>query len=242
VRLTVPIRGFGGPQVVRGIGFGRLVIVGVTTLGSSASGLARAAGQVVGYLEGVERDGGLEQRRSQPGSHPQDIALAGSSNAASVGGYYADSAERVGVWRGRGAAGFGLGYSVEPEVFERLLLGRHPHSGIQLVGSQGSNGRTAHRSPTSGSRRRTRLTADEVAGLVGVDVSYIRRIAARTARIRGEQRLAVRCGELAPELPVSFLDADKDPKGRWSFRRDEVERFAVQRGEAKVVLGYDITW
>jgi len=242
VGLIVPIGGFGGPQVVRGFGFGQLLIVGVTTLGSSASGLARAAGQVVGYLEGVEQENGLEQRRSQPGSQPQDIELAGPSAGASVGGYYADSAERPGVWRGSGTAEFGLGHSVEPEVFERLLLGRHPHSGTQLVGSQGSNGRTDHHSPASGSRRRGPLTADQVADLVGVDVSYIRRIAALTARIRTQQRIAARSGEMAPELPSSFLDADKDPKGRWSFRRDEVERFAAQRSEAKVVLGYDITW
>ena len=95
--LVVPIGRFGGPQVVRRFGFGELVIVGVTTLGSPASGATRAAGQVVGYLEGAERDGGLEQRRSQSGSHPQDVELAGLSASASVGDYYADSAERPGV-------------------------------------------------------------------------------------------------------------------------------------------------
>jgi conjugative relaxase-like TrwC/TraI family protein len=242
VSLVVPIGGFGGPQVVRGFRFGQLVIVGVTTLGSSASGLARAAGQVVGYLEGVEQEGGLEQRRSQPGSQPQIVELGGPSNPASVGSYYADSADRPGVWRGSGAVEFGLGHSADPEVFERLLLGRHPHSGIQLVGSQGSNGRTDHHSPAAGKRRRGPLTADQVADLVGVDVSYIRRIAARTARIRTQQRIAARSGEMAPELPGSFLDAEKDSNGRWSIRRDEAERFAAQRAEAKVVLGYDITW
>ena len=50
------------------------------------------------YLEGVEQDGAVEQRRSQPGSQPQPVTCN------SPGSYYADSAERPGVWRGTVAA------------------------------------------------------------------------------------------------------------------------------------------
>ncbi len=230
---------FGGPQVGHVGKREGVVIVGVTTLGSTAGGLGRAVGQVVDYLEGAERDGSIEKRRSQAGSSPHDIDIG---VPAGPGSYYADSAERPGVWRGNGADHFALGSSLDAEIFRRVLRGQDPATGTQLIGSQGSNGRAAHHSPAPGLRNRQRLTADEVADVVGVDVSYVRRLAARTASVRAAQTEASKRGELPPELPTSYIDASKDPNSRWLISRDEAERFAAGRDEARVVMGYDITW
>ncbi len=98
---------------------GHVVIVGVTTLGSTKGGLGRAVGQVVDYLEGVDRDGNVEKRRSQPGSRPHSSEM---ERTAAPGAYYADSAERPGRWLGSGADHFALGPSVDPQMFDRVLL------------------------------------------------------------------------------------------------------------------------
>lgn len=216
------------------------MIVSVTTLGSTSSGTSRAANQVVNYLEGTDAEGSIEQRRSQPGS------LADNAHEPSnVGGYYADSAERPGTWRGDGATHLGLTGTVNPEPFLRLLQGQHPHTGQQLVGPQGSNGRTTHQPPPRASRHdkpTDLLSAIDVANLANVDVSYIRRIANKTDRLRLDQLSATTKGELPPETPTTFLDASKDHNGSWLIRRDEAQRFAATRSETKVVLGYDVTW
>jgi len=86
------------------------------------------------------------------------------------------------------------------------------------------------------------LSAAEVADIAGVDVSYIRRIAARTSEIRVAQVSADLSGEIGPETPSSYLDATKDDEGRWKVSREETERFSSGRREPQVVLGYDITW
>ena len=132
--------------------------------------------------------------------------------------------------------------SVDAEAFARVLHGRHPVTGALLVSAQGSNGRAEHDPASWRRRRRQTLTVGDAAELVGVDASYIRRLATRTAAIRAEQDAAERSRMPGPDLPAAYLDGAKDVDGRWWFDRDEVERFAESRRPARVVLGYDVTW
>ncbi len=209
------------------------MIVSVTTLGSTSGDVGRAVAQVVEYLEGA--DG----RRSAPGSRPQPLELEGDRGPV---GYFADSAERPGVWRGDGATAFELGESVDAEAFARVLHGQHPATGESLMSAQGSNRRTEHEPASWRRRNRHTLSVADAAELVGVDASYIRRIATRTATIRTEQEAAERSRMPGPDLPAAFLDGSKGADGRWRFDREEVERFAESRRPARVVLGYDVTW
>ncbi len=209
------------------------MIVSVTTLGSTSGDVGRAVAQVVEYLEGV--DG----RRSAPGSRPQALELKGDRGPV---GYFADSAERPGVWRGDGAAAFGLGSTVDAAAFARVLHGQHPHTGESLVSAQGSNGRAEHDPAAWRRRRRYTLSVADAAELVGVDASYIRRIATRTTAVGAEQDAAERSRMPGPDLPAAYLDGAKDADGRWRFDREEVVRFAESRQSARVVFGYDVTW
>ena len=227
------------------------MIVSVTTLGAKAGAVGSAADHIVGYLEGDQAS--KRQRTSDSpsrgGSAPPEVdgITSGLSTSGQAHGYYADSAEATGRWRGRGAAtdGFDLGTDVEAEAFRRVLLGQDPHSGEQLLSAAGSAGRSrGHaRGPSKlGSDPTEMLTMAQVAQIAGVDVSYVRRLAANTAEVRRAQEAANRSGEVGPETPASFLDAHKDAQGRWVATRGEAERFAAGRSEPQVVLGYDITW
>ena len=227
------------------------MIVSVTTLGAKAGAVGRAADHVVGYLEGNQA---AERQRtsdspSRAGSAAPGVAgvSAGLSESGHGQGYYADSADVPGKWRGRGsgADGFDLGTTVEAEAFRRVLLGQDPYSGERLVSAAGSAGRArgyAHGLSKAETDPSEILTTAEVAETAGVDVSYVRRLAAKTAEIRLAQSAANRSGEIGPETPTSFLDAAKDVQGRWVVTREEAERFAAGRNEPQVVLGYDITW
>ncbi len=244
----VPIAKQGGPQVVDEQEE-QPVIVSITTLGASAGGVTRAAGQVVNYLEGNQS----AQRRltsdspSRGGSLAPDVAPITKGLSQQTGGYYADSAKAAGIWRGQGTTvdGFDLGTSVDHQAFSRLLLGQDPNTGEQLIKATGSNGRARGHShnlsvvPADPSKS---LTAAEVADIVGVDVSYIRRLATKTAAIKAAQTLASEAGEPKPATPTSYLDATKDKIGAWSISQGEAERFAATRSQRQVVLGYDITF
>jgi len=225
------------------------MIVSVTTLGANAGAVGRAAGNVVGYLEGAANsaDNATEKRRSQPGSRADRSPAPAEGTTSGIGAYYADSAEVAGTWRGRGASaeGFDLGDTVDAETFRRVLLGQDPHSGDQLVAATGSAGRSrghARGPSTRESDLSEILTTARVAEITGVDVSYVRRLAAKTSEIRMVQASADLAGTVGPETPASFLDAIKDAEGRWAVTRGEAERFAAGRREPQVVLGYDITW
>ena len=158
-------------------------------------------------------------------------ALAALENEASIGSYYADSALREGQWHGRGAERLIPVESrgrVEPLMLERVLLGQDPVTGERRIGTQGANARAhAERQPSQVDPTLTRLSASEAAALAGVDASYIRRIAARTAA--------------AEELPGTYLVGVKERSG-WVFERSEVERFAAQRSGQATVLGFDLTF
>jgi conjugative relaxase-like TrwC/TraI family protein len=217
--------------------------VSVTTLGASAGEEGRAADQIVGYLQGQQqtRGAGSANRRSRPGSLGADASQIASALARpdGPGGYYADSAEVPGRWRGSGSGpdGHDLGGIVEPEAFRRVLLGQDPNTGHELISLRTSTGgQQATTSPTG-----ERLTPREAAGELGVSQSYVQRLVKRTAEIRSQQAAASAAGGLAPELPSTYLDAVNE-NGRWYIDRAELDRFADGRKEAQVVMGYDITW
>ncbi|MEZ5410181.1 MAG: MobF family relaxase [Acidimicrobiales bacterium] len=223
----------------------------VTTLGASAGDVRRAVDNIVGYLEGTDqsRNGSVEARRSQKGSAAPDTAplTQALNGSGGPGGYYADSAESPGKWRGTGTEPehFDLGPGVDPEAFRRVLLGQDPWTGEQLVQANGSNGRARGKSrnlSTSQHDPDELLDTKQVAKLVGVDPSYIKRLVKDTAQVRGAQRHADAQGMPRPDTPAAYLDATKDAQGHWVIARGEAERFAESRKEAKVVLGYDITW
>ncbi|MEZ5229768.1 MAG: MobF family relaxase [Acidimicrobiales bacterium] len=227
------------------------MLVSVTTLGASPGEVRRSVDQIVGYLEGDRQsrsqqvsDAPARKGSAAPDTAPLIQALSGSGGPR---GYYADSAEAPGKWRGSGTEPehFDLGRDVHPEALRRVLLGQDPWTGEQLVMANGSNGRARGKSknPSTGERDPDELLdPKQVAKLVGVDPSYIRRLAKETAALRATQRHADAQGMPRPDTPAAYLDAAKDADGRWLIARGEAERFAESRKEAKVVLGYDITW
>ncbi len=83
------------------------MIVSVTTLGAKAGAVGRAADHIVGCLEGDQAS--KEQRTSDSpsrgGSAPPEVdgITSGLSTSGQAHGYYADSADTAGRWRGRGA-------------------------------------------------------------------------------------------------------------------------------------------
>ena len=168
-----------------------VLLVSVTTLGATAGDVRRAVDNIVGYLEGADqaRGNSVETRRSQKGSAAPDTAPLTNALTGPGGrnGYYADSAEAPGRWRGAGTGPeyFDLGRDVEPEAFRRVLLGQDPVTGDQLVMATGSSGRARgkSRSPSTVDQDPDELLdAKQVAKLVGVDPSYIRRLAKDTAQ------------------------------------------------------------
>lgn len=217
--------------------------VSVTALGASAGKTSRAAGQVVGYLHGgaEAEHGSVEPRRSAPGSSPTPTPSVG------VGSYFADSSESPGRWRGEGAMpeNFDLGPLVDPQAFRRVLMGEDPRTGETLVPATGSSGRArghSHGPSSVDHDPNEKLGVTEVAKLVGVDASYIRRVAKDTAAIRAAQHDAARTGAEAPDTPDAFLDAIKEADGTWQITRAEANRFAASRNEPQVVMGYDMTF
>ena len=131
--------------------------------------------------------------------------------------------------RARGAAAVLVGMEAEVplDTLARLLEGRHAATGRPLISAAGSAARahTTARLP-SGARW---LSLTEAARVVGVDPSYLRRLATRTA-----------AGDVsAPGLPE--FHAEKDTAGNWRVERDEVVRFRRDRHAPRAVAAYDIT-
>jgi len=216
--------------------------VSVTALGASPAELGRAAGAIVGYLEGASQgpDRTPEHRRSRPGSQGRDTSPIADalSRPGGGGGYYADAAETPGRWRGSGAGpdAYDLPNAVEPEAFRRALLGQDPNTGDQLTPDPSSGGQTTTRSSSA-----QRVTPAAAAVELDVSTSYIQRLVKRTAGIRDQQAAARDAGELGPDLPATYLDATRE-RGRWYIDRAELERFARERKPSQVVMGYDVTW
>ena len=136
-------------------------ILDVTPLGSTRSGTAAAVSRIVDYLT-----------RPAP------------ARAASVEGYFADRAERPGVWRGRGVEGEHLTGEVTPEHLSRLLLGGHLiHAGVPIAAT-GSAGRAAARRESSvlAADGRAMLGVTDAAAVLGLGRSYVKRLLLATER------------------------------------------------------------
>ena len=207
--------------------------VSVTALGARPDRVKAAAGDVVAYLAGRQTNN-LTRAGSLGDGKP---VLAQESGP---GAYYSDSAERAGRWRGVEAGR--LGGSVDPAMLQRVLLGQDPVTGEQLVSSQGSSGRSANRpSALSSGDPAELLTAEQAAQSIGVDASYIRRLAAKTATYRSTHDPST-TGVNSTDAPTgAFPDAVK-LNGEWRIPRAEVERFVAARHEPQVVIGYDVTF
>jgi conjugative relaxase-like TrwC/TraI family protein len=211
------------------------VIVSVTALGATPDRLRAAARDVVAYLEGTTAND-----RTKAGSAGSSAPT--STRSASPGAYYSDSSERPGRWRGQGSEA--LGESVDPDALRRVLLGQDPVSGRQLVSAQGSSGRSANNA-----RHAVDLAPDAVvtlekaAELIGVDASYLRRLARQQPP--GIDDSMPSSSAVPPTTlstsPTARLAAEKIG-GRWMVTGAEVERFMAARRPPQVVIGYDITF
>jgi conjugative relaxase-like TrwC/TraI family protein len=209
------------------------MLVSVTALGADRARTTSAAANVVAYLEG-ENTG----RLGRPGSLGDAKPLLAQESGP--GTYYSDSAERAGRWRGIEAAR--LGDSVDPVMLQRVLLGQDPVTAEQLVSAQGSSGRSSNRPSRiaiGGSGKL--LTAEQAAHLIGVDASYVRRVASRTATYRSTQGSPTTAVSGTDAPTGAYLDATK-VNSEWRIARGEVERFIAARHEPQVVIGYDVTF
>ncbi len=195
-------------------------IVHVSPLGSSASDVGAAINQIIDYLQ---RGTKLAQANSSP-----------------TVGYYADSAEGPGVWRGRGVGSHQLTGAVDPDMLREVLSGRHPATGQQLVMATGSAGRAQRERPnvdvaTNGPPDEL-LSTEQVAALLGTSEQYVRKLALDTQAATNPQTPVEAATYRRARLQGIQLDT-----GAWAFRRDDVERFAAHREAPKVVVAYDVT-
>jgi conjugative relaxase-like TrwC/TraI family protein len=171
------------------------------------------------------------------------------SVATSAEDYYTGRGESQGRWVGSLARELGLDGAVDPTHFRRLLQGRHPHTGEQLITTQGSAARAANKRSeapeTVSYRLPDEVPTERAAAHLGVSARYLRRLLTEGEHYR--QRLTSAGGdEVVPE-PTAYLLGTKvpGPKGpigeAWLVPRSELERFAESRRATKARPGYDLT-
>lgn len=126
-------------------------------------------------------------------------------------------------------------------MLHRLLLGQERVTAEQLVSPQGSSGRLSDRPSTLSSGDPAELIiAKQAAQSIEVDVSYIQRLAAKTATYRSTHDAST-AGMSSTDAPTgAFLDAVK-VDSEWRIARGEVERLLAARHEPQVVIGYVVT-
>ena len=100
----------------------------ITPIGAKGRTASAVAASVVNYLDPPSLDLGAG-------------LLARPADASFPVEYYADSVEGPGRWLGTGADALGLIGVVDPGEFQRVLEGRHPHTGERLITAQGSSQR-----------------------------------------------------------------------------------------------------
>jgi len=131
---------------------------------------------------------------------------------------------------------------VDPDELRRILLGQHPRTAAQLVGTRGSAGRAErsrrHRGVAPGpGQPEDLLSLPQAAALAGVSPRYLREVAMRTQELRSRQAAQLAAGEAVSDTPDSYLDATQGRcRARWRVRRDEAERFATARQAPTVVI------
>ena len=117
-------------------------------------------------------------------------------------------------------------------------------TGKQLVTAAGSAARAKHHPkglPPGDPAELVTLTA--AAEAIGVDVSYLRRLARESATSRS-RRTHLPVADRATSRSsgrTTHLDAEK-VGGQWMVTRAEVERFIEARNQPQVVMAYDITF
>lgn len=207
--------------------------VSVTALGARPDRAQAAANDIVNYLEG-----GNAGDRARPGSAAGTPLLGQES---SPGSYYSDSPEQAGRWRGDGAKD--IGDTVDAETFKRVLLGQDPATGQQLVTAAGSSARAKHHPKGLPPGDPDELVTLKVAAeAIGVDVSYLRRLARERATSRSPSHPPPGT-ESPPPAPTSDTSLDAQKVGnQWMVRRSEVERFIETRNQPQVVMAYDLTF
>ncbi|MBA3652578.1 MAG: relaxase domain-containing protein [Actinobacteria bacterium] len=139
--------------------------------------------------------------------------------ATSAEDYYLGHGEAPGRWVGSLAADLGLEGQVDPDHFRRLLEGRHPFTGEQLVGGHRSDAAE----PYVSDGRDGWLSTIEAGSQLRCSERYVRRL--------------LRHGVLAAEKAVS------EATGRigWRVRRSELNRYAAEHHRPKSRPGFDVT-
>lgn len=195
------------------------MIATVKVLGLSARGAAAvdaAARRIVAYVEG---------------------GLA-SESAARATDYYTAGVKAPGRARGSAAALVGLRGTVTAEQLQRLLTGAHAVTGQPLLDGIGSAGRL-DRGRRIIPPEQESFTLSEAARIAGVDVSYLRRLARRTAA--ADIPPPPRAGRPRDADGPAQLRAERDPRsGQWRLARAELLRFLARRQPPTVVIGYDV--
>jgi conjugative relaxase-like TrwC/TraI family protein len=141
--------------------------------------------------------------------------------ATSAEDYYLDRGEAPGRWVGSLAPKLGLdpGAPVDPDHFRRLLEGRHPITGEQLVA-----GRRAERVvPHVSEGPDDWLTATDAAHQIRCSQGYLRRLL-RTGALDGEKAVSAATGRTA-----------------WRVRRNAVNQYAAGHQAPKARPGFDVT-
>lgn len=214
------------------------MIVTVKLLGlraRDADTVVKAARRIVAYVEGIPA-GGPARRQ---------------------GAYYSENGKSRGHARGSGGILVGLRGPVSSEHLQQLLTGRHAVTGSPLLTGTGSAGRVNRGTVNLPAGQRW-FTLIEAARTIGVDVSYLRRLARRSSGVEAggpqRQRGAEPPDDAAPETSreernddshrektAARLAAERDPdSGQWRITRDELLRFIEQREPPTVVMGFDV--
>lgn len=213
------------------------MIVSVTPLGSTNGDAAGAAADVINYLQGRCPD----RAGRDPGPEPDLPAHDETSDAV---GYYADAMASPGIWMGTGFTGVRPEGIIDPEHLRSVLLAENPLTGEQLLGAAGSSRRAHAGEVLAGVRGPDEdvLTIPAAAEAIGVNPTYLRRIAAATHKARALQAAETAAGREAPPLRESYLDATRQGRGQWQVTKGELRRFVAERNKPAVVIGYDLTF
>lgn len=197
----------------------------VTPIGSGRLSAGQVAKAVVEYLAGIAQQP-PSPSLTDPGVEPPVPEL---DRAA---GYYADSIEGPGRWRGMGAQALGLEGVVEHAAFARVLEGRHPVTGERLLRARGAADRAhlavgqATRQAADGSWLYELADAAKALGLPRAELDEL------VAEGDGHDP-----GEDTPSSP--WVRAATDEAGERWVAEAELERFAARSAsvDAATVLG-----
>jgi conjugative relaxase-like TrwC/TraI family protein len=143
------------------------------------------------------------------------------------------------MWLGRGAAGLGLSGDVDGADLRSVLQGKDPRTQENLLGAQGSSGRTS--GPTISLDSREWWTLQEASEVIGVSSTYLRRLVDQTRVASAERAFALMAGQSLPQAPALWLVAEKR-EGKWRLAGSELADYMNLRKPPTVVVGYDVTF